>query len=111
MEPQAVGGAWPISGGGESERRWRYGLRHRQGVSLKHRPNNTNSVHATKSVSVSASENTSEMTELRTGGGGGVDKGGTAIWFNASSLLKKGGAGGRVSRIMETKKNTEGFYY
>lgn len=43
------------------------------------------------------------------GGGGGVDKGGTAIWFKASSLLKKEGAKGGVSCIMETKKTLKDF--
>ncbi len=32
---------------------------------------------------------TFELTGLRTGGGGGVEKGGTAIWLMASSLLQK----------------------
>lgn len=43
------------------------------------------------------------------GGAGGVDKGGTAIWFKASSLLKKEGAKGGVSCIMETKKTLKHF--
>lgn len=49
------------------------------------------------------------MTGLRTGGGGGVDKGGTAIWFKASSLLKKGEAERGVNRIMKTEKTLKGF--